>query len=207
MIRSNTRRQIYLGLTVASYLYFLGDAAVNYRYDASPVKKATTLATIFPGAGQVYNKSYWKLPFVVGGLATTIYTIDWNNRGYKRFKKALPDRSAYDKAWKSHQKDPEHHPDPPVAKGEFGTKYSAEFLKNLKDNYRRNRDLCIIITAGLYVLQIIDAHVDAHLKKLRHFGRFKRRVHAGGELRLFPDRRRTPPDFRIQLQPEFLIPS
>lgn len=36
MIRSNTRRQIYLGLTVASYLYFLGDAAVNYRYDASP---------------------------------------------------------------------------------------------------------------------------------------------------------------------------
>lgn len=87
MIRSNTRRQIYLGLTVASYIYFLGDAAVNYRYDASPVKKATTLATIFPGAGQVYNKSYWKLPFVVGGLATTIYTIDWNNRGYQRFKK------------------------------------------------------------------------------------------------------------------------
>lgn len=129
-----------------------------------PVKKATTLATIFPGAGQVYNKSYWKLPFVVGGLATTIYTIDWNNRGYKRFKKAYSDRSAYDKALEEHQKDPEHHPDPPVAKGEFGTKYSAEFLKNLKDNYRRNRDLCIIITAGLYVLQIIDAHVDAHLK-------------------------------------------
>ena len=51
MIRSNTRRQIYLGLTVASYLYFLGDAAVNYRYAAPPVKKATTLATIFPGAG------------------------------------------------------------------------------------------------------------------------------------------------------------
>ena len=111
MIRSNTRRQIYLGLTVASYLYFLGDAAVNYRYDASPVKKATTLATIFPGAGQVYNKSYWKLPFVVGGLATTIYTIDWNNRGYKRFKKAYSDRSAYDKALEEHQKDPEHHPD------------------------------------------------------------------------------------------------
>ena len=142
----------------------MGDAAVNYRYNASPVKKATTLATIFPGAGQVYNKSYWKLPFVVGGLATTIYTIDWNNRGYKRFKKAYSDRSAYDKALEEHQKDPEHHPDPPVAKGEFGTKYSAEFLKNLKDNYRRNRDLCIIITAGLYVLQIIDAHVDAHLK-------------------------------------------
>ena len=153
-----------LGLTVASYIYFLGDAAVNYRYDASPVKKATTLATIFPGAGQVYNKSYWKLPFVVGGLATTIYTIDWNNRGYQRFKKAYSLRSAYDKALEAYQKDPENNPDPGKSKDEFGGRYSAEFLKNLKDNYRRNRDLCIIITAGLYVLQIIDAHVDAHLK-------------------------------------------
>ena len=81
MIRSNTRRQIYLGLTIASYIYFIGDAAINYQYDATPIKRATTLATICPGAGQIYNKSYWKLPFVVGGLASTIYVIDWNNRG------------------------------------------------------------------------------------------------------------------------------
>ena len=52
MIRSNTRRQVYLGLTVASYIYFIGDAAVNYSTnDVSNVKKATTLACIFPGAG------------------------------------------------------------------------------------------------------------------------------------------------------------
>jgi len=101
---------------------------------------------------------------ICGECGEMFRRIHWNNRGYKRFKKAYSDRSAYDKALEEHQKDPEHHPDPPVAKGEFGTKYSAEFLKNLKDNYRRNRDLCIIITAGLYVLQIIDAHVDAHLK-------------------------------------------
>lgn len=82
----------------------MGDAAVNYRYDASPVKKATTLATIFPGAGQVYNKSYWKLPFVVGGLATTIYTIDWNNRGYQRFKKPTRCAAPTTKPWKSTRK-------------------------------------------------------------------------------------------------------
>ena len=47
---------------------------------------------------------------------------------------------------------------------EFHGRYSADFIKNLRDNYRRNRDLCIILTGALYVLQIIDAHVDAHLK-------------------------------------------
>ena len=91
MIRSNTRRQVYLGLTVASYIYFIGDAAVNYSTnEVSDVKKATTLACIFPGAGQIYNKSYWKVPFVVGGFAAMIYCIDWNNRGYQRFKKGIP---------------------------------------------------------------------------------------------------------------------
>lgn len=160
MIRSNTRRQIYLGLTIASYIYFIGDAAINYQYDATPIKRATTLATICPGAGQIYNKSYWKLPFVVGGLASTIYVIDWNNRGYKRFKKAYELRAAYDNALN----DPNIVDKPTSSSDEFRGAYSAEFLKNLKDNYRRNRDLSIIITAGLYILQIIDAHVDAHMK-------------------------------------------
>lgn len=156
MIRSNTRRQLYLGATIASYVFFLGDAAVNYATnDVSRVKKATTLACICPGAGQIYNKSYWKVPFVVGGFATTIYCIDWNNRGYQRFKKAYALRAAYDS-------DPDAYPN--GSPDEFGGRYSASYLKNLKDNFRRNRDLCIIITAGLYILQIVDAHVDAHFK-------------------------------------------
>ena len=156
MIRSNTRRQLYLGITIASYIYFIGDAAVNYSTnEVSNVKKATTLACICPGAGQIYNKSYWKVPFVVGGFATLIYCIDWNNRGYQRFKKAYALLADYD----AH---PDKYPDGPT--DEFKGRYSADFIRNLRNNYRRNRDLCIIITAGLYVLQIIDAHVDAHLK-------------------------------------------
>ena len=156
MIRSNTRRQLYLGGAVASYLYFIGDAAVSYATnDVSDVKKATTLACICPGAGQIYNKSYWKVPFVVGGFAAMIYCIDWNNRGYQRFKKAYNLISDYD----AH---PENYPDGPT--DEFHGRYSASFILNLRNNYRRNRDLCIIITGALYALQIIDAHVDAHLK-------------------------------------------
>ncbi|MEG2490928.1 MAG: DUF5683 domain-containing protein [Alistipes sp.] len=156
MIRSNTRRQIYLGATIASYVFFIGDAAVNYSTNnVSNVKKATTLACIFPGAGQIYNKSYWKVPFVIGGFASMIYCIDWNNRGYQRFKKAYTLHAAY-------EKDPAAYPD--GSADEFHGRYSSAFLKNLKDSYRRNRDLCIIISAALYVLQIVDAHVDAHLK-------------------------------------------
>ena len=117
--------------------------------------RATTLSTICPGAGQIYNKSYWRVPIVVGALASTIYTIDWNNRGYKRFKKAYSLRVDY-------QNNPDKYPN--GSPDEFHGNYSASFLKNLKDSYRRNRDLCILLTAGVYVLQIVDAHVDAHLK-------------------------------------------
>ena len=156
LIRHNTMQQIYAGLAIASYLYFIGDAAINYSTnEVSQVKKATTLSTIFPGAGQIYNKSYWRVPIVWGGLASTIYTIDWNNRGYQRFKKAYSLRIDYDK-------NPGNYPN--GAADEFRGAYSATFLKNLKDSYRRNRDLCIILTAGVYLLQILDAHVDAHLQ-------------------------------------------
>lgn len=156
MLRSNTRQQIYLGLTIASYLYFIGDAAMSYKTnEVSSVNRATTLSVICPGAGQIYNKSYWRVPIVLGGFATTIYCIDWNNRGFQRFKKAYHLRADYDK-------NPSNYPS--GSTDEFKGRYSATFLKNLRDSYRRNRDLCIILTAGMYVLQIIDAHVDAHLR-------------------------------------------
>ncbi len=165
MIRHNTRRQAYLFASIASYLYFIGDAAVNYRTnDVSRVKKATTLACICPGAGQIYNRSYWKVPFVVGGFAAMVYCIDWNNRGYQRFKKAYSLRAAYDEALANYNSDPELYPRPEGSTDEFRGRYAASFLKNLRDNYRRNRDLCIIVPAVISLLQIADANVDAHLK-------------------------------------------
>ncbi len=156
MIRSNTRRQLYLGAAIGSYVYMLTDAVINYSTnDVSDVKKATTLAMVCPGAGQIYNGSYWKLPFVVGGFASVIYTIDWNNRGYTRFKTAYALKSAYDT-------DPDSYPN--GSPDEFNGKYQASLLQSYRDSYRRNRDLCIIFAVGVYILQIVDAHVDAHLK-------------------------------------------
>ncbi len=157
MIRHNTKRQIFMLTAAASYIYFLGDAALNYSTnDVSNVKKATTLSLICPGAGQIYNKSYWRAPIVVGGLASMIYVVDWNNRGFKRFKTAYSLRADFDQ-------NPDKYPDG-VSKDEFRGRYSASYLKNLRDSYRRNRDLSLLLTAGVYVFQAVDAHVDAHLK-------------------------------------------
>lgn len=161
LIKHNTLQQIYAGIAIASYLYFIGDAAINYTTnEVSRIKKATTLSTIFPGAGQIFNKSYWRVPIVWGGIASTIYTIDWNNRGYQRFKTAYSLVIDYEKLSPDErlEKYPNGAPD------EFRGAYSSTFLKNLKDSYRRNRDLCIILTAGVYLLNILDAHVDAHLQ-------------------------------------------
>ena len=156
MIRANTKKQIFMFTTAASYIYFLGDAALNYSTnEVSSVKKATTLSLICPGAGQIYNKSYWRAPIVVGGLASMIYVIDWNNRGFQRFKKAYSLRADY-------EQNPDKYPN--GSADEFGGRYSTTFLKNLRDSNRRNRDLSILLTAGIYVFQAIDAHVDAHLK-------------------------------------------
>ena len=158
MIKFNTMKQVFMVTTIASYIYFIGDACVKYSTnEVSRINKATTLAMICPGAGQIYNKSYWRVPIVVGGFATTIYCIDWNNRGYQRFQKAYRLLAEY-----------EANPDPTLypngSPDEFNGRYSSTFLKNLRNSYRRNRDLCIILTAGLYILQIVDAHVDAHLR-------------------------------------------
>lgn len=157
MVRSNTKRQLLWGAAIASYIYFLGDAAVNYSTnEVSSVKKATTLSLICPGAGQVYNKSYWRVPIVLGGMASMVYVVDWNNRGFKRFKTAYALRADFDL-------NPGNYPEG-ESKDEFRGRYSATYLKNLRDSYRRNRDLSLILTAAVYAFQAIDAHVDAHLK-------------------------------------------
>lgn len=148
MMNYNTYRTLLLGAAAMTYIYFIGDGVLNYPNQATNVKMATTLSTICPGAGQIYNGNYWKVPIVIGAFATMGYIVDFNSRGYNRYKKNYNYLTDND----------------PNTVDEYNGKYPAETLKNIRDSYRRNRDLSIIITAGVYLLNIVDAHVDAHLK-------------------------------------------
>lgn len=148
MIGYNSRRQLALGFALGSYMYGLVDGTMNHPGAATDVKKATTLSMVFPGAGQAYNGSYWKIPVVVGGGAVLMYCIDFNNRMYQRFKvayTALTDGN-----------------DETVDEWN-GTMDASRILSNRKIA-RRNRDLCIILTGLFYVVQVVDAHATAHMK-------------------------------------------
>ncbi|MBL7924019.1 MAG: hypothetical protein JNL88_07465 [Bacteroidia bacterium] len=111
------------------------------------VKKATLLSTFLPGAGQVYNRKIWKVPVIYAAFAGMGYLIKFNHDNYKKFDKALLLR--YD--------------EDPGTVDEYANIYTEDNLKSLSDFYRRNRDLSYIGFTVIYVLNIIDAHVDAHL--------------------------------------------
>ena len=111
-------------------------------------RKATLLSTVLPGLGQAYNKKYWKIPIVYAGFAAMGYLFTTNNNRYNNFKKALILRSDGD----------ENTVDA------YATQYpNQQSLVEYKDYYRRNRDLSVIGFALFYVLNIVDANVDANL--------------------------------------------
>lgn len=149
MDKYKTQKSIMIAGAALTYMYFLSDAVINYKGEVHPTRKATLLAVMFPGAGQVYNKKYWKLPIIYGGFATFAYVVNYNNTGYQRFK------LAYELLTDGND----------ATKDEFNGYYTASQLQNTRDSYRRYRDLGLILTAGFYLLQIIDAHVDAYLAR------------------------------------------
>jgi len=105
--------------------------------------KAAFFSAIVPGLGQAYNKRYWKIPIVIGAIGTGIYFYSDNNTKYHRYRDAYKVRIA-------------------GGKDEF-PEYSTATLINAQKTFQRNRDLSALISIGLYVLNIVDANVDAHL--------------------------------------------
>ena len=116
------------------------------------------LARVFPGAGQIYNRKYWKLPIVYGGFVGCAYALNWNNKMYKDYSQAYLDIMDDDPNTKSYE---DFLPINASIAGQ--EERFKEIFRKRKDMYRRQRDLGIFCFIGVYVLSIIDAYVDAEL--------------------------------------------
>jgi len=133
--------------------------------------KASLYSAIFPGLGQIYNRKYWKLPLVYAGFGALGYSVTFNMTNYSKYKSAyidftdeLPETQSYldviGGSLNPADFDPVLYPDTYDSKQETWFK---EQLQHNMDYYRRNRDLSYIGLVGLYLLNIVDATVDAHL--------------------------------------------
>ena len=114
--------------------------------------KAGLYSAVLPGLGQFYNKKYWKIPIVWGAVGTGVGIALWNDKQYKLYRGYF------------------------VAKlngtpNEFvdsNPRFTKEVFGNAQDQYKRQRDYAIGIAALIYILNIVDAVVDAHLYEGRH---------------------------------------
>lgn len=133
--------------------------------------KATIMAMILPGSGQIYNGQWWKVPILYGGIAADIYGITWNQRRFREYRDAYVE-------WVQYLDDLAKNPDTPYPENPAWNKIPTSFdpkelpvnqrewfkttLNNRKTNFKRNRDLCYIVMAAIYAINIIDATVYAH---------------------------------------------
>lgn len=124
-------------------------------------KRAMWLAIVLPGAGQIYNRKYWKLPLFYGGFVGCAYAIKWNSQMYHDYAQAYMDIMDDDPNTQSYNSF--LHLGNTITDSNK-SRYQELFRKR-KDRYRRYRDLSIVATAAVYALSVIDAYVDASLSE------------------------------------------
>ena len=139
------------------------------KYMIEPIR-ATMYAAALPGLGQIYNRKYWKVPFVYAGFGALGYAVAYNSSNYntlitayKDFTDIIPETDSYIELLTSldpAEYDPVLHPDTYNAST---TSWVKTQLLNGVEYYRKYRDLSYIGIAAWYLVTIIDAHVDASL--------------------------------------------
>jgi hypothetical protein len=125
------------------------DVLKSEGYNPLTPATAAFYSAILPGLGQVYNKQYWKLPFVYGAMATSMYYFSINNESYKRYRNAYKIREA------GYQDE--------FTLDDGTTLISREGLISAQNTLKQNRETSLLLFIGFYVLQIVDASVSAHL--------------------------------------------
>ncbi|RMZ58812.1 hypothetical protein D1632_14625 [Chryseobacterium nematophagum] len=114
--------------------------------------KAGLYSAVFPGLGQYYNKKYWKIPIVWGAVGAGVGIAIWNDNQYKKYREYYVAKL-------------NGTPNEFVDSRPFLDKVA---LGNAQDRAKRQRDYAIAITGLIYILNIVDAVVDAHLYESRH---------------------------------------
>lgn len=119
------------------------------------------LGLVIPGAGQIYNHKYWKLPIIYGGFLGCTYALTWNTKMYKDYSQAYQDIMS---------DNPENDSYMNFIRGSLTKEdvmsnldYYQNLFRQRKDAFRRQRDLSIFVFIGVYLLSVVDAYVDAEL--------------------------------------------
>lgn len=126
------------------------DTLISDSLKKSKPSRAFLYSAIVPGLGQAYNKKYWKIPVVYSALGSAAFFFNKNNLQYKRYLKGLVELYQYDQ-------------DTTTALTIFEADADKSKLTLQKDVYRRNRDLNMILFFAVYLLNAVDANIDAHL--------------------------------------------
>ena len=124
-------------------------------------KRAMWMALVLPGAGQIYNRKYWKLPIIYGGFVGCAYAITWNNQMYHDYSQAYLDIMDDDPNTQSYNQF--LHLGATIDASNID-RYKEIFLKR-KDKFRRWRDMGVFVMIGVYAFSVIDAYVDASLSE------------------------------------------
>ena len=123
----------------------------NFKPDPN---KSLWLGLTFPGAGQIYNRKYWKLPIIYGGAMGVAYAVSYYGGHYNDYMKGYRDYLDSDPNTNYHlELIPQGYPE----------SSAGNYVKNRVNSYRRYRDIFIVVGVAVYALSVIDAYVDAQL--------------------------------------------
>jgi len=122
------------------------DTLISMARNFDP-ERAMLLSAVLPGLGQAYNKKYWKIPLVYGGFGFLAFQLNFYQDGFLTYKNYLFAEIGQN----SNLNNP--------------SGFNESQLRNIVDRYRRQRDFYIVYTGIFYLIQIVDAHIDAHLKE------------------------------------------